>query len=194
MRDATKPEEFWAAFILRLTTALREHPDWHDRFASDSDWTAVMKEVLQRTGYELGFREQNAIGREYLRLDMAFYSFPDRPADTSDVSWDLEVAIEHENNSEAWFDEWVKLCHIASGLKVLITYHDYREGRTSIDAKLDAALRLYRKVRYKPADGTWLLIFGPTSSRPQNAWLGYTFDGEAFHRQFEATGVLETQP
>ena len=36
--------------------------------------------------------------------------------------WDLEVAIEHENDDRLWMDEVIKLLHISCKLKIVIGY------------------------------------------------------------------------
>lgn len=184
------PDRFWTVFIRELSTTLAQDKCWQGKWASDADWTDLMMSVLQKTGFALGFFEPKTISREYLRLDMAFYSYPRRPEDCSDRLWNLEVAIEHENSSEGWLDEWVKLSHLSCGLKVLITYHDHRPGRPSLDDKLKIAKDIYGDLSFKCPEDSWLLIFGPTYYSPIKSWFGYTFDGRAFALHAESAQVF----
>ena len=43
----------------------------------------------------------------------------------NEYNWNLEVAVEYENNPEDWMDEVIKLCHVKCGLKVVIGYSAY---------------------------------------------------------------------
>jgi hypothetical protein len=139
MSGPIRPETFWTAFVRELSDELAADQDWQRRYDSEKVWTNFMMSVLEKTGKVLEFREAATISREYLRLDMAFFSYPLRPA--TDILWNPEVAIEHENHS--WFDEWIKLSHAARGLKVLVTYHDHRPNRPTLDEKLRRAHELY---------------------------------------------------
>jgi hypothetical protein len=191
MGSLVTPERFWNAFVHELSSKLSQDALWRGIDLSDTAWTSIMMDVLTSTGETLGYREPGTIGREYFRLDMAFYSYPRRPTDGSDLLWNLEVAIEHENHSETWFDEWIKLAHVRSGLRVLIAYHDYREGRPSVDSKVKEALELYKGLSYAaPSLESFLLILGPAwPTRAENrrrAWKGYTFKGTTPIPQFEA--------
>ena len=69
-----------------------------------------------------GLRPQN----EYFRIDSMGYKarwqeLPERK-DFNRHLWDLEIAVEHENNSKDWLDEVIKLAHICCPLRVVIGY------------------------------------------------------------------------
>ncbi len=141
-----------------------------------------MMDVLTEVGHDLGFRGQHAIAHEYYRLDVGYFSKGTHPNAPRFVDWDvwnLEVAIEHENNSDRWYEEWVKLIHFNCGLKVLITYHDYA-GAESIGTRLKWAKDIYEGVRYRQCPDSWLLIFGPSWGSERHDFVGYSFEGNGF--------------
>jgi hypothetical protein len=178
--NALTPDKFWNQFIQQLSATLVGDQHWPSKWASAPEWTTLMNQVLRQTGEALGFRERNTISQEHLRLDMAFWSHPHR-SDPFEEFWNVEVAIEHENNSETWFEEWVKLSHITCGLKVLITYHHHRPGKETLTERLDRVGKLHTDLKYRLAADNWLLIFGPADYGPTDkTWFAYTFDGSAF--------------
>jgi hypothetical protein len=115
---------------------------------------------------------------------MTWFDYPQSDGEFQHTLWNLEVAIEHENESGRWYDEFVKLSHISCGLKVLITYHNYHQGR-QFDEVLDFATRMYPHLRYKAPEDCWLFVVGPTCQQPGLPWFGYTFDGNRVERPFE---------
>lgn len=74
------------------------------------------------------------ISKEYYRIDLTSWrqlkgnqyklfenkDFEDK--EFENYLWDLEVAVEHENNDKSWMDEVVKLLHINCPLRVVIGY------------------------------------------------------------------------
>lgn len=64
--------------------------------------------------------------REYFRIDLVGYikkeSTKTLHRNLQKYSWDLEVAVEHENDYRLWVDEVVKLAHIVCPLRVVIGY------------------------------------------------------------------------
>ena len=100
-----------------------------------------MLSSLERLGSELGFDStRQEIAREYMLIDVGFFSVSEGDADL----WDFEVAIEHENHGDKWFDELVKLAHVQCGLRVLISYFDYASERRSLTSVLRRAEHLLR--------------------------------------------------
>lgn len=183
MTTTVTPETFWNAFEGALKSETTALGNWTRQYESDPLWTGTMMQVLRNAGRQLSFADR-MIYNEYFRLDMTWFNYPD--SDFAAHLWNLEVAIEHENHSEKWYDEWVKLSHICCGLKVLITYHDYYRGKV-IEEKMKLPLEMYRRQRYKPPSDSWLIIFGPTCQTPRAPWVGYTFDGSQLTQRFKMT-------
>ena len=97
--------------------------------------------------------------------------------------WDLEIAVEHENNSHDWMDEVVKLAHIACSLRVVIGYMPYNkrnEDQVHLDFVSDALQKLMcfdNKNR-----GEFLIILGncDTAGKIDRffGYRGYVYNGE----------------
>jgi hypothetical protein len=182
---AITAEQFWATFASELHRALEQDPDWPDKWGTDQTWTPFIKNVLTEVGYSLGFHEKHAISYEFYRLDVGYFSkgtFPDNGKSRDWDAWNLEVAIEHENNSESWHEEWIKLVHFNCGLKVLVTYTDYIPNAEPIETKLQRVKQIYDQAKYRQRPDNWCLIFGPTWKSGQHAFIAYEFDGTSFRR------------
>jgi hypothetical protein len=181
MNDPVSAEMFWNAFSTQLLRQAKSCSDFQMTYDSNPAWTGTVMAALRDAGLELGYKP-GKIWTEYYRLDMTWFSYPE--STYPHTLWNLEVAIEHENDSGKWYDEWVKLSHITCGLKVLISYHYHGRGRTPEQA-MEEPLKMYRCLRYKPPRDSWLVIFGPTSQEPERPWVGLTFDGHKLTRRFE---------
>lgn len=181
------PLRFWDKFAERLKkdiSELNDRSDWLAKCKSSTEWTAFMTKSLIQLGKDLGFDKKRGIGTEFYRIDLGYFVVHDPVKDIEgkfyDYNWDLEVAIEHENNSSTWYYEFVKLVHINCGLKVLITYHKHNNKDTEFKNKFDILLDLYRPRQYTQRNDRWLLIFGPTSNNLDKDFVAYKFDGKNF--------------
>ena len=181
-------ESFWDAFSSKLFSACSDDQNWRQYFANPTQWTNfVMPTLTNSVGKELGFDPENEIQKEFYRIDVIYYKvYANRQADftipNEEWNWDLEVAIEHDNNSKHWPFNVAKLCHINCGLKVIIGYHEYGNQRKygTIEQKLDymkTSLYDLRKYKQVPEDN-WLLILGPNDLARD--FVAYKFDGEEF--------------
>ena len=69
-----------------------------------------------------GLKSQN----EYFRIDSMGYKSRwqelDEKKGFNPHLWDLEIAVEHENDSKDWLDEVIKLAHVCCPLRVVIGY------------------------------------------------------------------------
>ena len=78
---------------------------------------------------------------EYYRIDIIGWKYQNNDAKPEAKSaelnwhqWDLEIAVEHENNPVDWTDELTKLIHIRCTLKVIIGYN-YWDCREELEQK-----------------------------------------------------------
>lgn len=76
--------------------------------------------------------------------------------------WDLEIAVEHENNKKDWLDELVKLIHIRCPLKVVIGYNHCDERDTGELEKLAYAAECMNMLKAFGSDcgEEYLIIIG----------------------------------
>jgi hypothetical protein len=174
------PEQFWQAFVKCLSDQAAVDLQWRDKWRSPTDWTAWMMRVLREVGRQLNFTHERGISTEYYRVDLGFFSIPDMPmiqARDRGYFWDCEVLIEHENNSDEWLDEWVKLQHLSAGLRVLISYDSGSKNPSRTAGMMEAAQIMRRELAH-PVKGATLLVLGPGDDHPQAAFYAY-LDTEA---------------
>ena len=69
--------------------------------------------------------------REYYRIDLIGYR---REEPNVDCNWWLDVAYEHENEYNTWYNELCKLCYVAADLRVVSSYHDF--SKEPVEKKL----------------------------------------------------------
>ena len=133
---------------------------WEKEYADASLWTQRMKLNLIEIGRKLGYTTQDSISTEYCKIDFGYYSFG-KSNDYFD--WNFDVAIEHENNQKSWdywFDEAIKLSHIACGLRVLITYLGPKQFLT-FEQNSHNLLNLLSSRKFKCPASKWLFLIGP---------------------------------
>lgn len=99
--------------------------------------------------------------------------------------WDLEIAVEHENNPKDWMDEVVKLAHIVCPLRVVIGYMP-RDKRNEDQNYLDHVSKWMKELKCKDNmhRGEFLIILGnsKTDGNPEYFfnYKGYLFNPEIF--------------
>ncbi len=72
--------------------------------------------------------------------------------------WDLEIALEHENDKREWLDEIVKLSHINCPLRIVIGYADEKSEEKCIEL---ASKVLQKKIGTNTPKGQeFMLILG----------------------------------
>lgn len=121
-------QEFWKQFS---TILLKSKDDAIKVWASSKEYTIFIlgkiADFLKKQKFETS--------KEYYRIDLTGWTqlkgdkyklFADKAFEN--YLWDLEVAIEHENNDKSWMDEVVKLLHINCPLRVVIGYLPLKEN------------------------------------------------------------------
>ncbi len=99
-----------------------------DLYRKSRTWTVVMnKFMLPYIVSEMGYIPQN----EYYRIDVIGYT-KDNENTIEDTgkslglkycTWDLRIAIEHENKRGEWLNELIKLTHINCPIRIVIGYN-----------------------------------------------------------------------
>ena len=107
---------------MKLKLNAGENDAWKVRYDNDRKWTFFIKNIIEEIIEQLPYPRKD-LSPEYLRIDYTIC-----PGE-SNTQWDLDIAIEHENNPNSWEDELTKLLHINCGLRVLIAYYDNKKAR-----------------------------------------------------------------
>lgn len=103
----------------------------------------------------------------------------------NDHLWDLEIAVEHENDPKDWMDEVVKLAHIACPLRVVIGYMPWNK-RNEDQEYLDHISTWLQKLKCKDNmhRGEFLIILGNCNTNGKKehyfGYKGYLFNSEHF--------------
>lgn len=89
--------------------------------------------------------------------------------------WDLEVAIEHENNDKLWMDEVIKLSHIACELRVVIGYVpiEHKGEQIRYLDYVSHAINSHLKARDN-MNKDFLIILGDTKLKEGDRKCNYT--------------------
>ena len=101
-----------------------------DLWDNSKDFTDKMTEII--SGIIKEFDSTLTVQPEYLRIDIPARkknngngkekSFCKAEPNFEKYDWNLEIAVEHENNYRLWMDEVIKLAHINCPLRVVIGY------------------------------------------------------------------------
>ncbi|MBK7886856.1 MAG: hypothetical protein IPJ86_05975 [Bacteroidetes bacterium] len=149
------PEQFWQVFAKEISERLNciSNTKRMRLYDNDKKWTCFMKAAMKLIIDKLHYNKRDFC-TEYLRIDYTIC-----PGE-SPVSWDLDIAIEHENKLYLWEDELTKLLHINCGLRVLIAYYDNKNDK-DLQKIRTMIVDSIAKRKYYTDDQNWLLIFGP---------------------------------
>ncbi len=160
-------------------------------YCNNTEYTAFITEKINKILSNEKQKKQN----EYFRVDAIQWTpkadLIDKPEDIhlNKHLWDLETAVEHENNPADWMDEVVKLAHIACPLRVVIGYMPY-DKRGEDQRYLDYVSRWLQELKCKDnmQRGEFLVILGNSKTDGDQEkffhYQGYIFNAELF--RFEA--------
>lgn len=112
--------------------------------------------------------------------------------------WDLDIAVEHENNVRDWTDELIKLIHVRSPLKVIIAYNYYdirfdANNPESDASKLTYAAKWMKKIRaFNRDDGEeYLIILGNAAGKKDHHSSYNSFDYRGYLYSYESGEFVE---
>lgn len=166
-------KKFYDAFV----KCLNERKFTKDEYASSPKWTSIMlgnntgkKRLSDETGYGIvgqaiqkTFEKGIKTEKEYYRIDMIGWEDRKSEINKRDCKnnmkkylWDLNVAVEHENDSTQWLDEVCKLAYIRCPLRVVISYGE---------GDIEAAKFILKETRaFTNDDQEVLIILGKSSN------------------------------
>ena len=187
-----KAKEFWENFKKLFKEGSKSLKKAQKNLENSKNFTKnFVKEyfpVVMRNGkeYETGF--------EYYRIDIIAYSENVDEAERiekaiglnkkkfSPYLWDLEIALEHENDKKEWLDEVIKLSHINCPLRVVIGYatEDSRELRLRFASEM-----LQKKIGNNTPNGQeFMLILGKSGISGEqvneNTYKAYIYENGEF--------------
>lgn len=161
-----KAREFYNIFIKNI----KENHDELLHCCGDRAFTTAIFSILEKILDRMNVKWC----REYYNIDLMGYYSINNDKISEDINsinmnyycWLPYIAIEHENNSREWYDEFIKLLYIRCPLKVIICYNENRELD---EEKIKVAIKLARSCGdfYSCCvkDGEFLIIMGNTNKR-----------------------------
>ena len=186
--------EFYDIFRTRIT-----EDAFFEVYHKNSDFTSVITNELNKIVDDAGLIHEN----EYFRYDVIGYkSAYEKMLEQAQQEgiglkahfWDLEIAIEHENNKKDWTDEVMKLVHVKCPLKVVIGYSPWDQRDNEEEKKLSFVAQWMKRERaFSIGKGQeeYLVILGNAKAVSRNmpeytkfdyrAYL-YDWDKEQFQR------------
>jgi len=182
-------ENFFNKFLDCLK---KHHSEAISSYSNSKEWTKFLKEKIRfilENEFNLKFNN------EYFRVDIIGWSGSgkenksnvlNKEHDVYEYYWNLDIAVEYENDSKLWLDEVIKLCHIKCGLKVVIGYAHFKKRNDDIK-KLELASANIKNLKYAKLtkDENFLIILGNSGkdkyeSLDDIGFKAYKFDKEKF--------------
>ena len=126
----------------------------------------IMDQINEIIKKEKNLKRSN----EYFRIDAIGYTSRYKELADSGILnrhlWDLEIAVEHENDSKDWLDEVIKLAHVCCPLRVIIGYVPCGENDQQ---RLDYASDALKKLKCKDnlRTGEFMVILGNSNTKGQ---------------------------
>lgn len=185
-------KDFWRKFQALFKNDIEALTVARENWENPTDFTnKFVKVFLPRIMKE---KDTTEIKLEYYRVDIVAYN-NERKKEAEEAAkdlgltykefkpylWDLEIALEHENDREEWLDELVKLSYINCPLRIVISYalEENKEKCLSL-----AATVLQKIVRSNtPVGQEFMLILGksdiPHDQVNEKTYEAYIYkDGE----------------
>ena len=169
-----RSESFFSKFI-----SIFENPETRDQaishYVHNTDFTefiiAEIKKVIEYTGY--------CPQTEYLRIDAIGYTrrwheLPETNGFNRHL-WDLQIAVEHENDDKDWLDEVIKLAHISCPLRVVIGYIPKESRPVEDTARLEYAANALKKLQCSEnlKTGEFMIILGNSKTSDPTEYFNY---------------------
>lgn len=129
-------------------------------YQKSKTWTRTMLEkVIKSILQNYSLKTE----KEYFRIDMIGWTQKKtqlhnkcKKVNLNSHLWDLQAAVEHENNSKAWLDEVCKLAYIRCPLRIVIGY-----GTENAEDKLSIANEILKDTKaFTDSDQEFAIILG----------------------------------
>ena len=188
-------ERFWNEFQKNIDNEIDKNANFMDIYKGRDKYTRKMNNkkygIISKTIKAIDSNME--IQKEYFRVDVtAWKSMFDRKHNPNDIArwmnefskrnmnphlWNLYFAVEHENDSEDWMDEVLKLVHLRCPLKVVIGYvpWDKRADRYQGDnGRLKLATECLKWTKaYERQPSTYLSNSTEESSHHEEFWFNH---------------------
>lgn len=137
-----------------------------DAYTKNTSYTSFITQRINEIIASKHYNYQN----EYYRIDAIGYTPRWTELDENQMLcghlWDLEIAVEHENDAKDWLDEVIKLAHICCPLRVVIGYVPVEQRTHGDEERLMYASTAFQKLKCKNniTSGEFLIILGNSNT------------------------------
>ena len=153
-------KRFWRGFCHEVNAQISEvQAKWENQ----PDFTEfILKEICDSVLQKMNCERQY----EYFRIDLIGWNslkddkLGDPPKGLKKHFWELNVAIEHENNRTDWLDEIVKLSYINCPLRIVIGYAPTKNRQDYLDYAAKSLGLLNKRYQSVRKDQEFMLILG----------------------------------
>ncbi len=159
---------FFSEFSKIFSTANASRQQAISEYNNNPSFTTFIISEINKIIKSQNYQSQN----EYYRIDaMGYTSRQKELPKQSDIKlnqhlWDLEIAVEHENDHRDWLDEVIKLAHICCPLRVVIGYMPMNLRNNDIEYLDHAAKALQMlKCRDNLLSGEFMVILGNSNTK-----------------------------
>ena len=137
-----------------------------EKYIDNTAFTAFVIDEINGIIQKMNYQPQN----EYFRIDSSGYT--KRWEELEKISglnphlWDLNIAVEHENDAKDWLDEVIKLAHVCCPLRVVIGYVPM-EKRSKEQILLDYAANALKQLKCADniTNGEFMIILGNSNTK-----------------------------
>lgn len=136
------------------------------KYINNTAFTTFVIDEINTIVQKMNYNPQN----EYFRIDSSGYTKRweelEKIKGLNPHLWDLEIAVEHENDQKDWLDEVIKLAHVCCPLRVVIGY--VPENKRSEDQNLlDYAANALKHLKCidNVTKGELMIILGNSNTK-----------------------------
>ena len=179
-------KEFFTRFNSIFSKDNPKRPIAVRKYTDSTAFTAFITSELNSIIGAMHYTPQN----EYFRIDAMGYTSRwnelEKIPGFNSYLWDLEIAVEHENDSAKWLDEVIKLAHICCPLRVVIGYIPANLRPTADTKRLAYAVAALRTLACKEnaLNGEFMVILGNSNTHGQEQnyfqYKAYVLNRETF--------------
>ena len=158
---------FYDEFNSTFTTNHHQKQKAIDAYTQNTAFTCF---IIQRINEIIASKCYEHLN-EYYRIDAIGFKPKWKQLDENSMLhphlWDLEVAVEHENDPKDWLDEVIKLAHICCPLRVVIGYVPTEQRTHGDEERLTYAAAALQKLKCKEnmKTGEFLIILGNSDTK-----------------------------
>lgn len=144
-------------------------------YAHNTEFTDFIIERINAIIASKNYFSQN----EYFRIDAMGYTTKWKSLKKikgfNPHLWDLQIAVEHENDSKDWLDEVIKLAHVYCPLRVVIGYVPVKNRDSADEKLLNYSAKALQLLQCKDnlKSGEFMVVLGNSGTKKPDDYFNY---------------------